>query len=409
MPARASAAAGRRWVRPAGVVQALTRRWQKGEFLVRLAGGGEWQPLAMPLRAPTSSELAADFGAVQHWAREWEQAASGPLRLEYTTVGGRLVGTNRVPHKVWIDSYEALWQVLGVEREVARFGELLTATRAECPAVAEWMAANPMRVLTHEAAWPRLIGVVQWIEVNAGPAVYLRQIDVPRVDTKFVEQHRGILCELLDRQLPAERVDRDQPCSQFAARYRLAKKPAYVRLRRADNIGLLTATRDVPGGGPAELTLRTEDLAVLPVDARTVFVVENETTYLAFPPVNDAVVIHGAGYGLSRLAPLTWLHERDLIYWGDVDTHGFAILDQLRSAFPHARSMLMDAPTFVAHESHWTHEPKPVNTDLPMLTEPEANLYRDLIEDRYGQRLRLEQERVQFSAVQAAIQQLFRA
>jgi hypothetical protein len=68
--------------------------------------------------------------------------------------------------------------------------------------------------------------------------------------------------------------------------------------------------------------------------------------------------------------------------------------------------MLMDAPTFVAHESCWTHEPKPVSTDLPMLTEPEANLYRDLLEDRYGQRLRLEQERVQFSAVQIAIKRV---
>jgi hypothetical protein len=195
-----------------------------------------------------------------------------------------------------------------------------------------------------------------------GSRCHLRQIGVPRVDTKFVEQHRGILCELLDRQLPADRVDRDQPCSQFAARYRLAKKPACTRLRRAGHRGLLTATRDLPGGGHAELTLRIEDLAALPVDARTVSVAENETTYLAFPPVNDAAVIHGAGHGLSRLAPLARLHERDLI--------------------------------------------KPVNTDLPMLTEPEANLYRDLIEDRYGQQLRLEQERLRFSAVQAAIERL---
>jgi hypothetical protein len=50
-----------------------------------------------------------------------------------------------------------------------------------------------------------------------------------------------------------------------------------------------------------------------------------------------------------------------------------------------------------------------VNTGLPMLTEPAANLYRDLIEDRHGQRLRLEQERVQFSAIQAAIERSPRA
>ncbi len=36
------------------------------------------------------------------------------------------------------------------------------------------------------------------------------------------------------------------------------------------------------------------------------------------------------------LAEASWLKERDLFYWGDIDTHGFAILDQLRGHFPHA-------------------------------------------------------------------------
>ena len=39
----------------------------------------------------------------------------------------------------------------------------------------------------------------------------------------------------------------------------------------------------------------------------------------------------------------------DLVYWGDLDTHGFAILNRLRECFPHARSMLMDRATLLAH------------------------------------------------------------
>ena len=77
------------------------------------------------------------------------------------------------------------------------------------------------------------------------------------------------------------------------------------------------------------------------VPASSVYVVENEITYLAFPPADDAAVLLGGGYALSGLSPLTWLQDRDLIYWGDIDTHGFAILNRLRQAFPHARSCLL--------------------------------------------------------------------
>ena len=31
-----------------------------------------------------------------------------------------------------------------------------------------------------------------------------------------------------------------------------------------------------------------------------------------------------------------WLADCDLHYWGDLDTHGFAMLDRLRSMFPSA-------------------------------------------------------------------------
>jgi hypothetical protein len=147
------------------------------------------------------------------------------------------------------------------------------------------------------------------------------------------------LSTLLDRQLPDDRVDRARPSSDFAGRYRFRDKPAYVRFRYLAN-----------GAGFSEMSVRMSELASLPLAARTVFVVENEITYLAFPRTDDAVVIFGAGYAAAKLAPLRWLAGKNLVYWGDIDTHGFAILNRLRSAFGHARSMLMDRATLLAHE-----------------------------------------------------------
>ena len=225
--------------------------------------------------------------------------------------------------------------------------------------------------------------------------MYLRQIDVPGADTKFVEQHRAILADLLDRRLPDDRIHRAIPRSDFVARYGFRKKPSYVRVRQLGP--------DALPGGYGELALPVAELAANPLPVSTVYVVENEVTYLAFPDQPDAVVVLGEGYAASRLQPLRWLNERTVVYWGDIDTHGFRILDRLRSHFPQARSMLMDQATLLAHEIQWATEPSQIREPLPRLTANEVALYHDLVEDSFGAAVRLEQERVSYALVEAAL------
>ena len=95
-----------------------------------------------------------------------------------------------------------------------------------------------------------------------------------------------------------------------------------------------------------------------------------------------------------------------LYYWGDIDTHGFRILDLLRSRLPDVRSLLVDRATLLAHDARWDHEPSPVNVHLEHLTADEAALYRDLVEDAYGPAVRLEQERVSDPLLEATVRDL---
>ncbi len=94
-----------------------------------------------------------------------------------------------------------------------------------------------------------------------------------------------------------------------------------------------------------------------------------------FGPLSDVV---GLGYGLDRLADVPWLAGKDVYYWGDIDTHGFAILDRLRAALPHARSFLMDRETLLAHRALWTREASPYAGPLPRLTDDERQLVSEL-------------------------------
>lgn len=381
------------WTTEDEAVARVRKRWEAGEWLSALARGETFTPLSLSLTAPKSADLERSFGAVQDWSRRWHQSTG--FRLEYRRIGGRRIGANEVPCRVWIDSFEQLCSLLRTRTEVDRFKHLIALTAAADPRLTTWAAKYPMRVLELREDWPRLLATVLWIRDCPAPgAFYLRQIDAPGVDTKLIESNRRTLAGLLDLVLPAERIDPDQPVSSFAARYGFKTKPDYVRFRLLDGSNL---------NGFTELSVRVEEFH-LPEHIETVFVVENEITYLAFPDHPHAAVLLGGGYAAaSRSAGLA---GRRVFYWGDIDTHGFAILDRLRTRVPTAESILMDEATLTSHQSHWAMEPAQAKAELLRLSPAESALHADLLSGRWGSSVRLEQERVRFSHLIAALKRL---
>src|SRR6185437_439555 len=175
-------------------------------------------------------------------------------------------------------------------------------------------------------------------------------------------------------------------------------KPSYTRFRLLD-----PSTPCPVAPGLTELMLRTDELANLELGVSTVFVIENEVTYLAFPNVPRGIVIFGSGFASSRLSELAWLGDKEIVYWGDIDTHGFAILSGLRGRLPQVRSILMDRETLLAHRRHWTSEPNPTTKPLSNLSEEEGCVFAELATGRHGPGVRLEQERIRFSHVRRAV------
>ncbi|MBE9487544.1 MAG: DUF2220 domain-containing protein, partial [Chloroflexi bacterium] len=161
-----------------------------------------------------------------------------------------------------------------------------------------------------------------------------------------------------------------------------------------------------PTGTEQDVTITTQTFARLDLPVKRVFITENEINFLAFPPVPRSMVIFGAGYGFEMLSEAGWLQDRSIYYWGDIDTHGFAILDQLRGHFPAAASFLMDRETLLAHLPYWGLEPQPERRDLHRLNSVEHDLYDDLRQNRLSDRLRLEQERIGFDWIKRALTKL---
>jgi hypothetical protein len=363
----------------------VAKRWPA--LLTAFLTGQEWAPFYIPLRSPGPAEIGERLAEIQAWAAEWERAGRGPLRVEYQQVGGRLVGANQIPCRAWLDGYAQAWELLGARRQVSELARLADHAKAECPRVLSWVERNPVRALQLAADWDRLLATVCWIDEHQRAGLYVRQVDVPAVDTKFIESHQRVLTQLLGLQLDPARINPAAP--DFAGRYGFRRKPEYVRFRCVG-----------PGSPYTEMTVRVDELTAAPEGVTRAYILENEVTYLAFPLADDAIAIFGDGYAVNILAKLNWLTTLDLTYWGDLDTHGFAILNRLRSRFPSARSILMDRETFLAHQSQWVTEKTPTKTALDLLTPAEQDLYQDLVDGTFGPAVRLEQERVSFASLE---------
>lgn len=380
---------GAGWTTANDVVDRVRRRWDSGALLRERAAGSPFQPIDVPLRGPSGADLAERLDAARQWAAAIERASDGgrAFRIVTATVGGRHLGRSVLPRRAVVDSFEQAARLLGAGGRggaVEAFDDVRRLS-VTIPAAHEWVLANPLRAIELAAEWPAILAARDWLDWHRGSGRYVREIDAPAVDTKLVERHRTVLARLLG-----------VSASGFLAELGLAAKPGFVRLRFDPRM------LGMPDG-ISEATLRASELAALRPQVRRAIIIENEVSYLSAPVPDGGAVVWGRGYDAGALASLDWLAEAAsrgaVAYWGDLDTHGFAILHRVRSHLPGVVSVLMDRATLLRHESRWGSEPTPTDVALPLLTATERALYEDLVTDRYGSALRLEQERLDWRHV----------
>lgn len=388
------------WTTPEDIRKRIRREWDNGRILAAMQGEEAVFPLRIPLKRPDSKALAEHFEAARLWIAalsviDKEQLGSG-CRMEWQEVVHRQLGRNRIPVAAIVESEKDGLALIGKQSDADRFRELAAAIAAAFPAIASWMRQYPLKVLEQAENWPRLLAVLDWVVCHPGANIYLRQIDASGVDTKFIEQHRGLMGDLLDRVLLPERIDeRYSGAKNFEQRYGFKRKPLQVRFRFLD--------RKFSIQGLSDVAITSEEFAQIAVSIKRVFVTENEINFLSFPDVADGLMLFGGGYGFEHLTQADWLRQTEIFYWGDIDTHGFAILDQLRSTFPFARSLMMDRPTLLEHRMFWGNEDRPASRQLERLNAEELALYDDLRFDRIAPSLRLEQERIGFAWINAEL------
>jgi hypothetical protein len=361
-------------------------------------------PQPIPLGAPTQSEAATDPEAVRAWAAAWAawEASQQPGAVAWETRQWPRLGTQRLPVSLVLGSVDDIAQLADQggrwQRAVARHRLLSDAC--------DWTAGGPapQRLFDALADYAdidsdRLVALMRWLAAHPDSGLQLRQLPVLGLDTKWVEQRRGLIIDLVQgrrTQPPGDAAGRD-----LHALLGLAKPPTRIRMR------LLGADLRREVGGLGDIEAPLDELAALPLAPRLAFIVENLESGLALPAIPGAVALMKLGHAVNLLKPLPWLQAARVVVWGDIDTHGFAILDRVRAVLPQAESMLMDGDALLNHRALWVEEPRPYDGPaLARLTASERGVFDGLLGNAWGVRVRLEQERLPWGLVQAALARL---
>ncbi|MFZ3167600.1 MAG: DUF2220 domain-containing protein [Candidatus Methanoperedens sp.] len=142
---------------------------------------------------------------------------------------------------------------------------------------------------------------------------------------------------------------------------------------------------------------------ILNITCKRVFILENKTNFsnifnfLTLPDMKNSIAIFGSGFRLELLKDALWLNDKQIIYWGDIDAHGFQILSQLRFYFPQTQSLLMDFETFNEFKDFTVTGTETNIKQLTNLTLEENQLFKHLL--NLKKKNRLEQEKINQSFV----------
>ena len=309
--------------------------------------------------------------------------------IEYQKVKTRKHGEQDIPVSISFLTEQDYLKYIGKEQGTVGFRKDVERILSAFPELVEWVCRFPNKVLDNHVLWGDLLKVCTYFRSNPKPQMFIRELPI-QVDTKFIERNKGIIKELLDI-IIAKSVNPDE--TRFETHFNLRYDEPVVRFRVLDK-----AMSQMLFSGIDDLSVPINQFQEVEIPVEVVYIVENKMNMLTFPPIHKSIVVWGHGFGVDLLKDVMWLRSKKILYWGDLDVHGFQILSELRSHFSQVESFLMDRETFNRfYEDGIGAE---TNVEKVLLLTPEEKEMFDFLR---GGNYRLEQEKIPFEYASSKI------
>lgn len=391
-------------ITPAEIKTRALKYWESGAFLSEWCKGNVSFPLNIPFGKISGSVLSNNYSEISKEMAlliNTSKAKTGSgYSIDFREVNHRQLGNQRLPERVYIESEKDFLSLCKKENEFNLFKKLFLLTERRLAKLIPFICDKPGIVLKFSKQWDNIISVCLFFIAHPKPDLYIRQIMIHGIDTKFIEVHKKIINELMTFLQPEHYVSNNSGISKkaFEKRFGLLYDEPLIRFRILDNNLLIN--------GLADISIPASDFVSFVLPVERIFFTENKINGLCFPPVKKAIVIFGLGYGVQIINEIPWLKEKEAWYWGDIDTHGFSILSMMRHMVPLCRSFLMDEETLLAHKDCWVKESETerFTGELERLTDDEYKLFEMLKKDHFGTNIRLEQELIGYDFLLDALE-----
>ena len=307
--------------------------------------------------------------------------------IVWEQINSRSVGKNQYPKTIQFNTQTDYLKFISKENEFSILVEDSNYLLRKFPELKKWFLANPYSLIPISLKLEKVISICEYFQKNPRPNIYLRELPILGVDTKFIEDNQRILKIFLDEILSPENMNLKEP--DFETRYFLKSKPNLIRFRILDPSINKLFPRNI-----FDITLTFDEFQDLQFEENNIFITENQINFLAFPKLESSLIVVGSGYNVVNIGKLENLKSKTFYYWGDLDSHGFDILSKFREYFPSisVKSFLMNKETYETFSHLATDLNKPIDY-VPSKLYPEETFLFEYI-NSLEKNNRLEQERI---------------
>ncbi|MCG8609256.1 MAG: DUF2220 family protein [Pseudomonadales bacterium] len=427
---------------PEDVLEALNNKyWQNLRKLKSLLNGEQSFPLIVPLKPPRGNAAIKNISHFQNFVSSWKVFShnsiqdSGQERSDSKSSGCEVVWEKRnfrslaeqdVPTHLNIFDIGSLACILGPDEE-CQLQNWLSKIRYIFEQLSSQSLSSQLdsyQASSYEGSYSNrnsdqnlfqalidhletldsfeqddlelLVSLLPQLHKGMGQGCYLRALPVTFVDTKYIEKNlriiESVVTALVDSSAKEIGLMGWLDCTEKPKDWLLIKP-------------LCEETRALLGGLPL-LRMSSDTLKNFELPAMNILVIENEQSCLALSDVRNTIAISGGGKNISWMKA-GWLADKNVGYWGDIDSEGLTILSDARSKLSSITPLMMDELTVNTFSKRMVQELDSVSKDPVALTEKELALFKGLRAGKYANN-RLEQERLSMDYIFESIKKWLR-
>ncbi|RUM67967.1 MAG: hypothetical protein DSZ07_07790, partial [Sulfurovum sp.] len=168
-------------ITPKNIIQRLTTIYNRGEH-IKAYLTNELFGITIKFKRLSQKDIEQNFSEVRKWIEELNQS---PFDIEFIEINYKSIGKQFIPQKLEINQ-EIFLQQLSKIKIFQKHKRLIEQSIIQFPKLRELLISKPNLIILYDSVWVEILKVCEYFLSNPNPNLYIRELDIAGVDTKFI-------------------------------------------------------------------------------------------------------------------------------------------------------------------------------------------------------------------------------